>query len=385
MTLHQLNGFNASDFLKEYWQKKPVVLKNAITPFVDPIDENDLAALAQEDSMDSRIISREQGQWSMAQGPFAEFESYCKGQWTLLVQGVEHLIQDTQPLLNLFDFIPNWRIDDLMVSYSVEGAGVGPHIDQYDVFIIQGKGKRRWQVGLPGDYKTLYPHPKLSQIDNFEPIIDEILEPGDIIYIPPGYPHNGVALTECLNYSIGFRAPDQRQLFENIADFMLDTGFVGQRYQDPNIELRDNPAQINITEINTVRGLLKQWIDSPDFEDFFARIASFNQVDPEQQLSPEEQYSNEEIQALLEDDVSLIRVGGVKPTFVQNLPNEEKESFTFFIEKNVFTVPNHITREVNALLRHSVYKAANQEKKCLDPEFIQLITTLVNLGYWYID
>lgn len=387
MSQYTLNNVNPNEFIKQYWQKKPVILKNAIRGFIDPVDENDLAALAQEDVMDSRIISRRDEQWTMTQGPFKEFEPYCKNQWTLLVQGVEHLIQETQPLLDLFNFIPNWRIDDLMISYSVANAGVGPHVDQYDVFIIQGKGKRRWQVGNQGDYRSVHPHPKLTQIEEFEPIIDDILEAGDIIYIPPGFPHNGVALEDCLNYSIGFRAPDQRQLFENIADAMLESGFVGARYQDPNLTVRQNAAQINATEIAATRDLLKRWIDSYEYDTFFARIASYNQVDS-QAYVPEESYSAEEITNHLDQGGRLNRLGGVKPVYLEKTASNANV-FTFYIEKNAFNVPISLQDVTKSLLIEPHYpplsQATKKNKFIGDEDFQQLLVTLVNLGYWYLD
>lgn len=384
MSHYKLTNFDAKAFIATYWQKKPVILKGAIDSFIDPIDENDLAGLALEEGMDSRIISRCGQQWTMAQGPFNEFENYCKDQWTLLVQGVEHLIQDTQPLLNLFSFIPNWRIDDLMVSYSVAGAGVGPHLDQYDVFIIQGKGKRRWQVGERGQYETIYPHPKLTQIEGFDPIIDEVLEPGDIIYIPPGFPHNGVAENECMNYSIGFRAPDQRQLFENIADFMLDSNFIGERYQDPAMKSRKNPAQINESEINATRDLLKEWINSDAYTEFFVRVASYNQVET-QPFSSEEAYLPEDIAAHLTQGGRLTRLGGVKPVYLEENAVSQKDTFTFYIEKNAFHLSRNIQGSTEQLLATQHYDAQTNNEAIHNKEFQQLLTTLINLGYWYFD
>jgi 50S ribosomal protein L16 3-hydroxylase len=377
---YTLDKFDPKTFIEQYWQKKPVVLKNAIREFTDPIDENDLAALAQEDTMDSRIISRNDNTWTMTRGPFIEFEPYCKNAWTLLVQGVEHLIQETQPLLDLFNFLPYWRIDDLMVSYSVAGAGVGPHLDQYDVFIIQGAGERRWQVGDKGNYKTIYPHPKLAQIEGFTPIIDQILEAGDIIYIPPGFPHNGVAIRESLNYSIGFRAPDQRQLFENIADYMLESGFVGDRYQDPDLTLRQNAAQINSSEINVTRDILKKWIDSDAYDTFFARIASYNQVEP----ASEEPYSPTEIANHLEQGLSLVKLGGIKPVYLEQKASGQENAFTFYIEKNTFNVSPKLQDAVKQLLTSSEYTMSLEDNVIKNNEFQNLLTTLVNLGYWYL-
>jgi 50S ribosomal protein L16 3-hydroxylase len=220
--MYKLESLYFEHFIQQYWQKRPLLIKQGLSNFVDPIDQDELAGLAMEDDIDSRIISLSGDKWAVHQGPFEQFDDICQGQWSLLVQGVDRYNELASHLLGAFDFIPSWRIEDLMVSFSVAGGGVGPHLDQYDVFIIQGKGTRRWKVGGPGQYNEISPHPKLKQIDDFVPIIDEVLEAGDILYIPPGCPHEGVALEDCLNYSVGFRAPNQQELLSNFADYGLD-------------------------------------------------------------------------------------------------------------------------------------------------------------------
>ena len=175
-----INEFDQAQFLSEYWQKKPCIIKGFVKNFSDPVDEHELAGLAQEPEIDSRIVSYNRNQWLAAQGPFEDFTDRCVGAWTLLVQGVDRYVDEVDELTNLVKFIPNWRLDDVMISFSNEGAGVGPHTDEYDVFIIQGKGQRRWQVGLPGEYEERVPHPLLKQVDGFDPVIDEVLSCGDV-------------------------------------------------------------------------------------------------------------------------------------------------------------------------------------------------------------
>ncbi len=267
-------NFNTQTFLKDYWQKKPLVIKGGIAQFDDPLDEHDLAGLAELEEVDSRIISQQNGEWHVEQGPFEDFEPLLKGDWTLLAQGVNQYIPEAAYLLDAFSFIPHWRMDDLMVSYSVANAGVGPHIDQYDVFIIQGRGSRRWQVGNKKEYATVMPHPKLKQIAMFEPIIDEVLEPGDIIYIPPGFPHNGVALEPCLNYSVGFRAPNQIQLLDNFTNHCIEHQKANERYQDPSLAYRKYSAEMTRTEMNAMKKLVKAAIDSNEFEQWFLEFNS---------------------------------------------------------------------------------------------------------------
>ncbi|MBC3764484.1 cupin domain-containing protein [Neptunicella marina] len=272
-TLHHLEP---KTFLRDYWQKKPLLIRQGFKDFVDPLDEHDLAGLAMEEDIDARIVSQINGQWHLTQGPFESFDALCVGQWSLLVQNVDGYIDDASSLLNAFNFIPRWRVDDLMVSFSVPGAGVGPHLDQYDVFIIQGKGKRHWQVGDKGQHKTLLPHPKLSQVAAFEPIIDAVLQPGDILYIPPGFPHCGEAITDCLNYSVGFRAPDQKALLSDFADYaLIQQNYFNERYQDPDLPTRKLAGELKLTEITQLKAMMKRALDDPECDHWLASYLSF--------------------------------------------------------------------------------------------------------------
>ena len=289
-------------FLKEYWQKKPLLIRKGLPQFEDPLDEHDLAGLAQYPEVDSRIISSNKARdWNAIEGPFEDFEPVCQNHWSLLVRGVNEYLHEAAYLLDEFNFIPNWRVDDLMVSFSVENAGVGPHIDQYDVFIIQGKGKRNWKVGNKGEYREIHPHPSLAQIEPFEPIIDEVLEAGDIIYIPPGFPHDGIALEDCLNYSVGFRAPEQNQLLDTFATYLLEHQIPSTRYSDPEIKKREYSAEIKTEESEKLRELMLQSIHSPAFENWLLHFTS-NQHNEE--TEPED-ISHEDAQKLF-NEVQLL-------------------------------------------------------------------------------
>lgn len=224
--------FDAVDFLRDYWQQQPIVIRNAFLGFEDPISPDELAGLAMELGVDSRIISQKNSAWHVEHGPFEQFDSLPASHWTLLVQAVNEHVPVANELLRAFRFLPDWRIDDLMVSYSTPHGGVGSHVDQYDVFIIQGQGRRRWQVGKKEPLKTLLPHPDLKQTEPFNPIIDEVLEPGDMVYIPAGFPHCGASEQASLNYSVGFRAPSQSELLTALADFAADRDIFQTRFRD---------------------------------------------------------------------------------------------------------------------------------------------------------
>lgn len=235
---------NWPDFLERHWQKRPVVLKRGFSNFIDPLSPDELAGLAMESEIDSRLVSHQDGKWQVSHGPFESYDHLGESNWSLLVQAVNHWHEPTAALMRPFRALPDWRIDDLMISFSVPGGGVGPHLDQYDVFIIQGTGRRRWRVGEKLQMRQHCPHPDLLQVDPFEAIIDEELEPGDILYIPPGFPHEGYALENAMNYSVGFRAPNSRELISGFADYVLQRELGNTYYSDPDMPSRKHPADI---------------------------------------------------------------------------------------------------------------------------------------------
>ncbi|MFD2094676.1 JmjC domain-containing protein [Corallincola platygyrae] len=307
-------NLDLEDFMANYWQKKPLLIKQGFVEFEDPIDESDLAALAQEDEADSRLVSHTDGtQWHVAHGPFDNFEHLGDSQWSLLVQGVDHWIPDAAELIRPFQFIPQWRIDDLMVSFSMPGGGVGPHLDQYDVFIVQGKGRRHWRVGAQQETQSHCPHPDLLQVKAFEAIIDAELEPGDILYIPPGCPHEGYANTPALNYSIGFRAPSERELFSGLADYLIDHDLGNRRFSDPSRATYGNHCgKVNESDIAQLKAMLQSIID----DESLLRASLLQQLStPKRELSLdpiEGVLTNSDVIQFLEDGGELTWVSGVR-------------------------------------------------------------------------
>ena len=215
----QLQNFDIDLFLREHWQKKPMLIRNALPDWCNPLDPEDLAGLACEEEIESRLIIRKDESWKLEHGPFTEkrFGKLGKKPWTLLVQAVDHFVPEVAALIAPFRFVPNWRIDDVMVSYASDQGGVGPHFDQYDVFLVQGLGRRRWQIGPVCDAQTpLLPHDDIRLLASFEATDEWVLEPGDILYVPPGFAHDGVALgDDCMTYTIGFRSPSRNELIED--------------------------------------------------------------------------------------------------------------------------------------------------------------------------
>lgn len=380
-----ITDFDQTHFLNEYWQKKPCIIRGFIDSFSDPIDEHELAGLAQEDEIDSRIVSCIDGQWNAYQGPFDTFEEICTGARSLLVQGVDRYIDDIDELTQLVSFIPNWRLDDVMISFSNKGAGVGPHTDEYDVFIIQGKGSRRWQVGLPGNYTDSVPHPLLKQIDGFSPIIDEILLPGDVVYIPPKDPHNGVALSDCLNYSIGFRAPTSLEILSGLVDENSINPATSARYTDPElITLRtkkSKSAAIDLAEITRVKQQLIQLINSEQAENALLQLLSRQGLPSDEALKAE--YTIEETFEALSQGVPLSRMTGVKPIYAEH---QVSDKFVFFIDGNLFSVAKSLRNDVEILLnsREVTVGIELAEDLIEKPEFITVVAELLNVGYWVL-
>ncbi|MCG7637607.1 MULTISPECIES: cupin domain-containing protein [unclassified Alteromonas] len=368
------NGFNAETFLKNYWQQKPVVIKHFFDNFVDPIDENDLAGLAQESEVDARIISNVKGSWHVEQGPITDFDKACQGKWTLLVQGVDKYVPDVTPLLDPFSFIPNWRLDDLMVSFATNGAGVGAHIDQYDVFLVQGKGRKRWRVGKPADYKEVFPHPKLRQIEGFDPVIDVVVEPGDVVYVPPGWPHDGATIEDSLTYSVGYRAPDNLQLAESLA-MMLDKGAHNYRFTDASRSMQSNRAWVNPSDVAILK---QQLIDAINGEDFTLALleAMSEQGIPEYPL--EDEVSLEQISNEFAAGISFVPAPGVRALLCdgkRGLPR------ALFVNGSQFEFGKSDQEWFEVLASGGVLNATC----CQDAPsftFLETLTTLINNGYW---
>lgn len=383
-----IENFDPQHFVKEYWQKKPCLIKQFAPNFVDPIDENDLAGLAQEEGVDSRIVSNTNGVWDVNQGPFEDFEPYCKGDWALLVQGVNNYIDELNVLSELVNFIPHWRFDDVMVSYSTKDAGVGAHTDQYDVFILQGKGSRRWQVGLPNNTDAgdtiISPHPLLKQIADFDAVIDEVLQPGDAIYIPPKHPHKGMTLAPCLNYSLGFRAPTNLEALNGLLDESDNIEQAQSRYTDADIhKLRsdnDSPMQVSANELAKLKHTLVELLDSPEAEQALLQYLSRQGLPNYEGLPTYEVAAISE--AIIQGD-KFEKLPGVKPIYSER----QQGDFRFYIDGNMFEVDACITQQAIALLGKSVTQGPLEGVSAQSQEstsYATLITQLLNAGYWEI-
>lgn len=265
---YSLGELSVTQFLRDYWQKRPVLLKAAFQADPMPLSADELAGLSLEDDIDTRIVMHDpkKDKWKIEHGPFAEdrFQKLKKTGWTLLVQGVDHWVPAVAALRQGFGFIPQWRFDDIMVSYAVRGGGVGPHLDQYDVFLMQGMGRRRWLVGDKDQPVTVNPAvTALRQVLPYPASMDVTVEPGDILYIPPNTPHWGTALDECMTYSVGFRAPASTDILTLYTDHLITENIDGDRYADPDWHPTHDEGLIPASALQRVHHLLTQALANP--------------------------------------------------------------------------------------------------------------------------
>jgi 50S ribosomal protein L16 3-hydroxylase len=250
-----LNGLSPAQFLQRHWQKKPLLARAGLPEFTDLLNRKRLIELALLPEAESRLIMRKGRQWTVRHGPFRrqDFSKLPDRDWTLLVQGVDLQLPRARELLGRFDFIPYARLDDLMVSYAPPGGGVGPHFDSYDVFLLQGEGRRRWQISSQRDL-TLVDGAPLKILRDFKPAREWTLDAGDLLYLPPRYAHDGVALSDCITLSVGFRAPSAQDLCARFLDFMQDNLDASGLYADPGLKPTRQPARI---APQMTKGLLK--------------------------------------------------------------------------------------------------------------------------------
>jgi 50S ribosomal protein L16 3-hydroxylase len=266
-----LGGLTPSQFMKRHWQKKPLLVRSAIPGFVPCVGRTDLVALAGEEGVESRLIVDSPKGWKMKHGPFSKrsLPPFSQKKWTFLVQGVDLHHDGVHALMQQFRFVPDARLDDVMISYATDGGGVGPHFDSYDVFLLQAHGQRRWRIGRNQDL-SLQPGVPLKILQNFEAEEEFVLNPGDMLYLPPKYAHDGVAQGECMTWSMGFRAPQEgelaRELLLGLADEALD-GVSDELYRDPKQAAVSSPAAIPPALAGFARQVVDKALKNPQLLD----------------------------------------------------------------------------------------------------------------------
>lgn len=277
-----LGGLSPRQFMRRHWQKKPLLVRAALPGVAAPVTRVELFGLAASEDVESRLVRQDGARWTLRRGPLPRraLPPVTRPGWTLLVQGLDLHVPAAHELLARFRFAPAARLDDLMLSWASDGGGVGPHVDSYDVFLLQVQGRRRWRIGPPGD-DALRPGLPLKILARFEPTEEWVLEPGDLLYLPPGWAHDGVAVGECMTASIGFRAPERVGLAREVVGRLVDAASDGTRrqrlYRDPAQPATATPGRVPpalqrfaaraaaelLRDGETLRAALGEWLSEP--------------------------------------------------------------------------------------------------------------------------
>ncbi|GIU12844.1 MULTISPECIES: cupin domain-containing protein [unclassified Shewanella] len=369
-------NFDTSEFLTRYWQQQPILIKNAFPNFEDLLSADELAGLACEESVASRVVVTKPDDWQIIEGPFEGYDQFGNENWQLLVQALNHWHPDSSEFINAFRFIPDWRFDDLMVSFATPGGGVGAHIDNYDVFIIQGEGQRHWTVGDKGQYAPKNNDPTTPLIEGFEPIIDVVLEKGDLLYIPPGFPHQGQTLTLAMSYSIGFRAPSQQELFSEMADALIDANSGLKRFTSS-----DEPklaSQISTSHQQDMMALITELANDPtSYQVMLGKMLSQNRFELDI-CEPEEAYTTDDMSDYIAQGAQLYRIGGLKL-----LKLEDDSISRIFVNGEAIKYPAAIETEVQQLCERFTFDNEQTAMLIQTPATQALILDLLNRGYFY--
>jgi len=262
-----LGSLSPQQFLAQHWQKRPLLIRGALPGFQSGLSADELAGLACEDDIESRLVQGKVGErWQLEHGPFApeRLERLPERDWTLLVQDVDKWVPELGRLLEPLRFLPDWRIDDIMISFAAPGGSVGPHTDQYDVFLLQAQGRRRWQLSEHFD-PALQPDVDLKILERFTPEQEFVVEPGDVLYLPPNVAHYGLALDAAMTYSIGFRAPDRRELIGALSEQLMSQA-EGARFQDPGRAPCQQPNRVAEPDLRQLRELIRSGLALADDE-----------------------------------------------------------------------------------------------------------------------
>jgi 50S ribosomal protein L16 3-hydroxylase len=256
--LRRLGAISVTRFMREAWQRKPLLIRAALGTFSSPLDRDALLALARQPDVEARLIEHRAGRWTLKHAPLARLPALSRRNWTVLVQGVDGLHEGAHALLQRFRFLPDARLDDIMMSYATDGGGVGPHVDSYDVFLLQAEGRRRWRISRQRDLQCV-PGVPLQLLSNFRPTAEYVLDPGDLLYLPPGVAHEGTALGECVTISIGFRAPTYQELLEPFLSDCAATAGLKGRYADRGLTPTRHPAALPAAMVLRLHAALNRY------------------------------------------------------------------------------------------------------------------------------
>ncbi|WP_299257077.1 cupin domain-containing protein [uncultured Kushneria sp.] len=371
-----LGGMSAETFLRDYWQKKPLLIRGAFPDFQSPLEPDELAGLACEENVEARLVELEgpDKAWQVSHGPFDDetFARLGRKDWSLLVQAVDHYVPDVAELLEHFTFIPRWRLDDIMVSFAPPGGNVGAHVDNYDVFLLQASGQRRWQLGdvMPED-ASIIDGIDLRILADFQVSNDQdwVLEPGDMLYLPPRVAHHGVSQSEdCMTFSVGFRAPSMDEMVTSWADYLGEQLEESSRYHDPDLEASGDSALIDDVTLARVRQQMLAALDNPEqMAQWFGR--TMTQVKyPDQLMPPMTPASEETLRSALEEGDLLEPAPGSRLAW-----HPEGKQATLFMDGDGYSCSTALAKRLSST------RIIDQEILALEGAGA-LLATLINRG-----
>ncbi len=382
--MHVLGEISKETFLRDYWQKKPLLIRQAFPDFYSPVTREDLYELAGEACVESRIVEEKnvKGHWQVQYGPFESGDLYNlpSSAWTLLIQGLDHWLEEASDLLDCFRFIPNWRIDDVMASYAVDGGSVGPHYDQYDVFLLQAAGARNWKIGPRCDDST----PRLSGtplriLRSFDTEEEWLLEPGDMLYLPPSVAHYGVARGECITLSIGFRTPSIEELTNELCTYVTE--------QLPSIHLPDtspsspsNPGEITPEALASIRSLITEHVlEDQRLATWFGTYATRPKSE-DIVLPPDDTITQQELKSSLSEAEYFYWNEGSRYAY-----SVQESEVHVFIDGHCYSVPLTELEAIQRITAKRRTEAQYLAEHLSCEAFKHLLLSIINAGSAYLD
>lgn len=372
---------SAEEFLRNYWQKKPLVIRAALPDFASPISPEELAGLACEEDAHSRLILEKGGShpWELREGPFDEedFMALPERHWSLLVQEVDRWVPEVARILDHFRFIPNWRIDDVMASYAPDGGSVGAHVDNYDVFLLQGLGRREWQISAgPIIDEDLVPGIDVSILAGFEPDESYVLEPGDILYLPPRIAHHGIAVGDCITYSVGFRAPSHEDILGGFLTRVLEQIDPLERYADPDLRVQKNPGLIGPEALGRIRQIIRSAMPDEEIDRWFG----FYVTEPkrgEEITFPDEPWDVDSLCNALDDGAVIERLSPTRLAYIEH----QRGAISLFMHGDEYVLEPEFAVAAPLLTGLTPLSADTIGEDLADPDFRLLLVQLINDGH----
>ena len=380
--LSHLGDLSVTEFLSDYWQKKPVCIRNGVAFQEALIAVDELAGLALEPEVESRLIENngDVKDWQVIHGPLveADFNKERDFPWTLLVQGVDCFVPQVHDFLAKFRFVPSWRLDDIMISYATQGAGVGAHFDRYDVFLIQGQGQRQWQIGgTCNENSALMAHDQLCLLQNFDVHQEFILNPGDLLYIPPLIAHKGVAMSDaCVTYSVGFRSPSYGDVLASFADERSTDISADLRLKDQGFAPKS--GEISAKDIAVLMQLMQAQITPENVAQWFGKHSTEAKY-PALDMS-EEAMDQTELEAIIKDGYGVLRVSeGVRLAYTW----QGDGGLTLFVQGEALPCPPDATVFIEAIVNQWVLEVENIAPLLAHDAAKAMLLILHNQGYLY--